>query len=111
MLIEKKKPLTDKEIREQIVQIIKKHLPDCAVVLFGSRATGTNKENSDYDIAIKYGKKIPAKKIFSIIEETEKLRTLKIIEIIDYSLMDDDFQYFVDKEGIVLYDGKTECAN
>jgi len=46
------RPLTDREIIERVVEIVKKHLPDCRLYLFGSRAKGTAKETSDLDFAV-----------------------------------------------------------
>ena len=43
------KPLTDEEILKKIVEIVSKYLPDCRIYLFGSRAKGTAKKNSDFD--------------------------------------------------------------
>ena len=51
------KPLTDEEILKKIVEIVSKYLPNCRIYLFGSRAKGTARKNSDFDIAVDCGSK------------------------------------------------------
>lgn len=100
-----KKPLSYNEIIENIVNIIKKHLPDSRLILFGSRAKHTNRENSDYDIAVIWKEKIPAQIYFAIQEELDNLYTLKTIDLIDFYNLDEDFKEIVIKEGFLIYDG------
>ncbi len=100
-----KKPLSCNEILEEIVLITKKYLRDCKIILFGSRARNTNRENSDYDIAIIWKEKIPAQIYFAIQEEMDNLYTLKTIELLDFYNLDEDFKEIVIKEGLLIYDG------
>ena len=60
------KPLKDRAILSEIVKHIQSVLPEAKIYLFGSRAKGTNKPRSDFDIAIQWDKKIPAKILFQI---------------------------------------------
>jgi predicted nucleotidyltransferase len=100
-----KKPLSDNEIREDIINIIKKHLPDSRLILFGSRAKHTNRENSDYDIAIIWKEKIPIQIYFTIQEDLDNLYTLKTIDLVDFYNLDENFKEIVIKEGFLIYDG------
>ncbi len=100
-----KKPLSCNEILEEIVLITKKYLPDCKILLFGSRATHRNRENSDYDIAIIWKEKIPSQIYFAIQEDLDNLYTLKTIDLVDFYNLDEDFKEIVIKEGFLIYDG------
>jgi predicted nucleotidyltransferase len=103
-----KKPLCDNEIREDIINIVKNHLPDSRLIMFGSRAKHTNRENSDYDIAIIWKEKIPGKIYFAIQEELDNLYTLKTIDLIDFYNLDEGFKEIVKKEGLILYEGTVQ---
>ena len=102
------KSLSDMEIKEKIIEIVKDILPESKIILFGSRAKGKNRENSDYDIAVIYKEKIPSKIYFNIQEKLDNLYTLKTIDLSDFSNLDEDFQDIVIKEGILLYNGTME---
>jgi predicted nucleotidyltransferase len=102
------KALSDCEIKENIINIIKHYLPDSKIMLFGSRAKDINRENSDYDISIIWNKKIPLNIYFSIQEELDELKTLKTIDLVDFQNFDTDFQEIVMKEGLLLYDGTSQ---
>jgi len=47
------KALNDYEIKENIVKIIKKYLLESKILLFGSRARGTNSEHSEKNYMIR----------------------------------------------------------
>jgi len=100
-----KKPLSHNEILESIAHITVKYLRDSKIILFGSRAGNTNRENSDYDIAIIWKEKIPAQIYFAIQEDLDNLYTLKTIDLVDFYNLDEDFKEIVIKEGFLIYDG------
>ena len=102
------RPLTEREIVERVVEIVKKHLPRCRLYLFGSRARGKAKERSDFDFAVECEDKIPFSKMFKITEEVEELPTLKSFDFVDLKIISPDFARTVKKEGILLYDGLSE---
>ena len=100
------RPLTDKEICQEVVKIIAKYLPDSRVYLFGSRARGTAKPYSDFDIAIEWKEKIHLSTMAKIREELDKLPTLKSFDLIDLKRVSSNFIETVRKTGVILYDGR-----
>ena len=102
------KPLTDEEILKKVVEIVSKYLPDCRIYLFGSRAKGTARENSDFDIAVDCGSKIPFSVMAKIEGEFEELPTLKSFDLVDLSLVSEEFRETVKRTGVVLYDGRVK---
>ncbi|WP_456342841.1 nucleotidyltransferase domain-containing protein [Thermovibrio sp.] len=72
------RPLTEREIVERVVEIVKKHLPRCGLYLFGLRARGKAKERSDFDFAVECEDKIT--------EEVEEFPTLTCFEKLILSL-------------------------
>jgi len=102
------KPLTDEEILKKVVEIVSKYLPNCRIYLFGSRAKGTARKNSDFDIAVDCGSKIPFSVMAKIEGELEELPTLKSFDLVDLSLVSDDFRKMVERTGVILYDGRVK---
>ncbi len=102
------KPLTDEEILKKIVEIVSKYIPDCRIYLFGSRAKGTARKNSDFDIAVDCSSKIPFSVMAKIEGELEELPTLKSFDLVDLSLASDDFKETVIRTGVVLYDRRAK---
>ncbi|MCD6442667.1 MAG: nucleotidyltransferase domain-containing protein [Thermotogae bacterium] len=100
------KPLSDEEIREKIVKIISGYLPNCRIYLIGSRAKGTHTERSDYDVVIVCEKRINYSIITAILDDFDKLPTLKTLDLIDFHDLDDHFKNKVFEEGVLLYDGR-----
>ena len=80
------RPLTEQEVVERVVEIVKKHLPRCRLYLFGSRARGKAKERSDFDFAVECEDKIPFSMMFKFTEEVEALPTLTCFEKLILSL-------------------------
>ena len=102
------RPLTDEEILKKVVEIVSKYLPNCRIYLFGSRAKGTARKNSDFDIAVDCGSKVPFSVMEKIEGELEELSTLKSFDLVDFSLVSDDFRETIKRTGVILYDGRTK---
>ncbi len=88
------KPMTPEEIAQAAARIIHKHLgSEYRVFLFGSRATGSARRGSDYDIGVEGPRPINARDKFAIEEEIEKeIPTLATIEIVDFNHVSDRFR-------------------
>ena len=54
----------ERQTIEQAVEIIRKHIPDARIILYGSRARGEAREDSDYDILV-----LTAEKVSSDVED------------------------------------------
>ena len=57
---------------EKLIKIISKHLPECKIYLYGSRARKNHTPGSDIDIAIDCSKEIPITIIGNIKEKIAK---------------------------------------
>jgi len=92
--------LNEKEILKQVVSVIKSHLPQAQIIIFGSRAVGDASLTSDFDIAIDTGKRIKPSTIFKIKEDIEeKIRTLYSFDIVDLNAVDSSFKEVILKTG------------
>ncbi len=90
--------LSDNIVRE-IVDLAVRHNIE-KVVLFGSRAKGTNSKISDIDLAV-YGGNAA---MFSLDVE-EEVRTLLMLDVVDMSRkVSEDLRSEIDKYGVVIYE-------
>lgn len=96
------KALDNDEIIKRIVGIIKYYIPEGTIYIFGSRAIGNAKENSDFDIGILSREKISFNLLGRIEDEIDELPTLKSIDIIDINRTSPEFKDIVLKDGIRL---------
>lgn len=77
----------------EVKKIMHTHLPaGFEIVLFGSWAKGTALETSDLDIGILGEKKVPDIALRKIRQEVERLRTLRKIDVVDFSLVSKNFK-------------------
>jgi uncharacterized protein len=63
-----------------ISKIVQSYIPDCRIILFGSRARGEHQPDSDYDVLIITAEKLtPSEKIYwSTIIDREIVKVLKV---------------------------------
>ncbi len=89
------------EDKKKIILIIKKHIPDAKIYLFGSRARGKNSPGSDIDIALDAGEKIDRFFIGNINEDLEESNIPFCVDIIDFYDVSDGMKKQIIKERIL----------
>jgi predicted nucleotidyltransferase len=87
--------------KEQLGDIIKKRLPQVRIYLFGSRARGDNRPESDIDLALDDGKKISLHILGEIREEIEESLMPYSVDIVDLQAVSSDFKKRIMKDGVV----------
>lgn len=85
--------------KEELLTIIKKHIPQAKVYLFGSRARGTNNPGSDIDLAIDANQKIPWSTLGMIKEEIEESTIPLFVDIVDLHDIDDNLKIQIQRDG------------
>ncbi|MBD5438139.1 MAG: nucleotidyltransferase domain-containing protein [Treponemataceae bacterium] len=89
----------DKRVEDDIVRIAKKSNVK-KVILFGSRARGTNSERSDIDLAVSGGNALD---FYYDVEE--KAHTLLMFDVVDLDKgISEALQAEINKDGVVLYE-------
>ena len=73
------------------------------VVLFGSRAVGTEKERSDFDIGVDGESPLPLSSFYAIADKLESLRTLYRIDWVDLCRTSDVFRVEALKNSRIIY--------
>ncbi len=85
---------------KNIVEELKKYNPK-KVILFGSRAMGDFKNNSDIDIAVDIN--LDYREIRKLKEKIDVISGLYSIDLVFINEIEDDFRKKIIKEGKVLY--------
>lgn len=84
-----------------IVEELKKYHPK-RIILFGSRARGNFKKNSDIDIAIDV--KVNFREKRKLIEKVDRLSGLYSVDLIFLPEIDNKFRKKILEEGVLLYE-------
>ncbi len=82
------------EVKKAVANIIRNELAatDFSAFFFGSRVTGTNALTSDLDVGIEGSVPVPDNIMRSIKARCAALPTLYTIDVVDFSLISDDFK-------------------
>ena len=88
--------------KNKLLEIIHKHLPNCQVYLFGSRARATHQEGADIDIALDAGEKIDFRILFKINDEIEETTIPVFVDVIDLHAVSDTFKNEI-KQDMILW--------
>ena len=89
----------DKKIERELISSAKK-FGLRKLILFGSRARGTNRERSDIDLAAQGGN--ISEFAFDIAENVETLLSFDVVNLDEG--VDEDFQAEIARDGIILYE-------
>ena len=81
-------------------------LQPAELILFGSRARGDQRPNSDFDLVVKNAH-TPANWARVLTSLEEELHTLHKIDLLDFEQLDLAYVKEIQREGIVLY-GKAD---
>lgn len=87
--------------KEQLLKIITQYIPECKIILFGSRAAGTSQEGSDIDIALDTGSAIPFDTILKIYVALDESTIPVKVDIVDMHTADDRIKKEILKKGVV----------
>jgi predicted nucleotidyltransferase len=89
----------EKQAEEDIIRIAKKNNIE-KVILFGSRARGSNSERSDIDLAVSGGDALNF-----YYDAEEEVRTLLMFDVVDLNRgISEELQREIDRDGVVLYE-------
>jgi predicted nucleotidyltransferase len=94
--------LTENQIIEKIIQIIKDHLHPRQIILFGSRAMGTSREYSDFDIALE-SEEMDIRQERILKEALDNDLGIYAVDLINLKNVDDEFKNLLEK-GKVIYE-------
>ena len=99
-------PLREKEILEQVIEILKRRLRPKQVILFGSRAKERSGPGADFDVAVDSPRPgITAER--EVREEIEGIAGLYRVDVVYLETVDKDFREIILKTGKVIYERRS----
>lgn len=92
--------MTQAEVETTIKKVIAKHVDprEAYIFIFGSRALRRGRLNSDYDIGLYRGSKIPLAVIARIKDELEDYPIPVDVDLVDFASVSEDFKKLALKE-------------
>lgn len=86
--------MLDQKTTNIIKQIIRRHLPDTSYksFIFGSRATGTNRQFSDIDLGILGPKSLSPQEYISIKDDLDQSDIVYRVDLVDFTNVSDNFK-------------------
>jgi predicted nucleotidyltransferase len=84
--------MNTEDILVEVRNIVRRHLPDTKLVLFGSWAKGNALPESDLDIGILDTGKIPFPLYTQMRAEIDAIPTLRKIDLVDLNNVDENFR-------------------
>jgi hypothetical protein len=91
-----------KKLKEVLLSFLEGE--DVKVVLFGSRARGDFVSTSDIDVGIIIGESVDRNKIILLREYIDELNIPYKVEIVDFSMVSEEFKQMALKEAVVWKD-------
>lgn len=103
---ELRKCLDKIELRERIIEIIKKYLtcPHFKIFFFGSRTRGNFSQRSDIDIGIEAYQSIPLEQLTEIKMDLDELPILQKIDVVDFKNVTPEFKDIALQNIEVIYE-------
>lgn len=85
--------MTEQELRQAIVRILRTHLGDhTRIFLFGSRTVGQHTPRSDYDIGVEAEAPVPLEVMARLQGDLDDLPVLQKIEVVDLGRVSETFK-------------------
>jgi predicted nucleotidyltransferase len=98
----------DEQTKQKIIKLLQVLFPDATIYLYGSRARGTNRDNSDIDLAIDAGKKIDTLQIGEAKSILEGLFIPYTIDLVDMRSVSEKFRSVIEKERVIWHQSKLD---
>lgn len=82
--------------------ILNKHVPECEVVAFGSRATWTAKDYSDLDLAILGDSPLSGRRTAALCEAFVESALPFKVDIVEWARIDERFRNIILRDGVTI---------
>lgn len=92
------------DYREKIIRVVKALFPEAKVILYGSRARGTEREFSDIDLALDAGQKLSRHDVQEAVGMFAESNIPYKIDIVDFYSVPPAMQQAIREEGVLWKD-------
>ena len=93
-----------------VERILAKHVPECEVRTFGSRATWTAKDYSDLDLAVVGEGPLDRRTLGQLKEAFEESSLPMRVDVLDWYAISESFREVIERDYVVLQEGVLEAA-
>lgn len=97
----KNKESINPEYKKEVIKAIEYHFPKAKIILFGSRARGTNKAGADIDIAIDDNREIKLRELSRAKATLENLSIPLEVDLLDIYSAPQELKEVIKAEGII----------
>lgn len=87
---------------ELVRQILRNHVPDCAVWVFGSRVSGRAKKYSDLDLAVLSEEPLSLTELGELQEAFSESDLPIKVDVVDYNRASEEFQAVIRRQYVAL---------
>lgn len=98
---EEEKTGISKPYKEKIITLISAMLPDAKIYLFGSRACGDWRHDSDVDICVDSGKRLEVRAVQEIKDIIGVAAIPHTVDVVDFNFTSDEMKKMIMKEKII----------
>lgn len=88
--------------RRIVIEILRRHVPDAEVLVFGSRATGKAKKFSDLDLCIKAAKALGLDLSSALAEDFAQSDLPWKVDVVDWATTSQGFRSIIEQHGVPL---------
>ena len=88
------------QYKQLLIEIIHKHIPNCRIWLFGSRARKTHKEGADIDLAVDAGRALTLNEVSEVKEAIGESDIPLFVDLVDINNVSEDFLHNIKKEWV-----------
>jgi len=92
----------DKKHLTVVKKILRQYVPDCEVLVFGSRLTDQVKSYSDLDLALRGSKRIERKKMIELKDAFEDSNLPFRVDVLDWHKTSDSFKKIIQDNFLVI---------
>lgn len=90
---------------EEVLQILKNHVPEYSVWAFGSRVSGGARKYSDLDIVIITKEPLSLSKMADLREAFDESNLVFKVDVVDWAVTSDPFRRIIETDKVVVQAG------
>lgn len=92
----------DKKHLTVVKKILRQYVPDCEVLVFGSRLTDQVKSYSDLDLALHGKQKIEREKLIELKDAFEESNLPFRVDVLDWHRIAESFRKIIQKDFVII---------
>ena len=88
----------DRQYLNEVLSILKKHVPDCEILAFGSRVNGRAQRFSDLDLALVGKERLDWRRLEELKDAFSESDLPIMIDVLDWHAISKEFRKIIEKQ-------------